>query len=361
MRALVTGAAGFIGNHVVRALLGRGHAVRALHLPGEDLRNLAGLDVERIAGDVTRLDDLRAAAVGVDWIFHLAAVYALWDPDPARMHRVNVDGARNVLRAAREAGVARVIHCSSIARFGGQGCTNGHGLWDRFLGTGSVQWRRATEASAYALGPTGDVYSATKYAAHELARAAADAGEDVVIVAPTGPIGPGDVGPTPTGRLLLRILEAPVAVVTPSICNFADVRDIAEGHVLAAERGVRGESYLLGGDDHTFADLARVALGVVGRRRPIAQAPALAVRLAGHAALWWSEHASGRPPLLTPAAAAIAELGLAADCSRAARELGLRVRPIEASIRDALEWFARAGYLRDRALRRRLEGSPAAA
>ena len=334
MKALVTGAAGFIGSHVVRALLDGGHAVRALHLPGEDLRNLAGLDVERLAGDVTDAAAMRRAVAGCDWVFHLAAIYALWTRDPERMRRVNVEGTRTVLEAARDAGVRRVVHTSSIARFGGQG-----------------RGRRATEASDFALGPTSDLYSRTKHEAHELARAFS-AELDVVLVAPTGPIGPGDVAPTPTGRLLLRALTLPVIVVADSVTNFADVRDIARGHVLAAERGRRGESYLLGHEDLSQAELARRALARFGLRRPIVTVPLPAARLAAHAAVRLAER-TGRAPLLTPAAVAIAALGLAADCGKAVRELGLPQSPIDDALADAFAWFAANGYLPDGALGRR--------
>ena len=166
MRALVTGAAGFIGSNVVRALLAEGHDVRALHLPREDVRNLRGLDVERFAGDVTDRARMREAARGRDVVFHLAAIYALWERAPGAMHRVNVGGTRVVLDAARDAGVRRVVFTSSIARFGGQG-----------------PGRRATETSPFALGDTGDAYSRTKQLAHEVAREAAR-DLDVTIVAP---------------------------------------------------------------------------------------------------------------------------------------------------------------------------------
>ena len=185
MNALVTGAAGFIGAHVARQLVAAGHRVRALHRPGEDVSNLAGLELERVAGDVTDLACMGAAMAGCDQVFHLAAIYALWLPDARRLRAVNVDGTATVLRAAREAGVRRVVYTSSIARFGGQGA----GV-------------RATEQSRFALGPTGDAYAQSKADAHEVAVRAAAAGQDVVIVAPCGPIGPGDIGPTPTGRLL---------------------------------------------------------------------------------------------------------------------------------------------------------------
>jgi dihydroflavonol-4-reductase len=244
------------------------------------------------------------------------------------MRRVNVEGTRVVLDAARAEGVARVVCTSSIAAFGGQG----RGV-------------RATEASPFRLGVTGDVYACSKREAHEVALAAAAAGQDVVIVAPTGPIGPGDVRPTPTGRLLLAAATQPVAVVTRSASNFGDVRDMARGHVLAAERGRAGESYLLGNVDLELAELARLAHRVLGKRRPIVVAPLAAARAAARGALWWSERISGKPPLFTPASVAIADLELRADCSKAVRELGLPQTPIETALRDALEWFTRHGYV----------------
>lgn len=328
MRALVTGAAGFIGAHVVRALLDDGHEVRALHLPSDDLRNLRGLECERIAGDVTDAAGIEAAMRGCDQVFHLAAIYRLWMRDPERMRRVNVEGTRCVLEAARRAGVARVVHTSSIARFGGQG-----------------RGRRATEESPFRLGATGDLYSQTKYEAHELALAAARDGLDVVLVAPTGPIGPGDVGPTPTGRLILACLSMPAVVVPDTVSNFAHVRDIARGHVLAAQRGRRGEAYLLGHRDLALTELARMGMEALGVWRPVLVAPFWAARLAGRAAAWYAERVSGEA-LLTPAAVAIGELGLAADCSKAVRELGMPQTPIEEAVRDAVAWFEQEGYLR---------------
>lgn len=334
MRSLVTGAAGFVGSSVVRALLERGDEVRALALPTDDLRNLDGLDVEVRLGDVTDRASVARAVRGVDRVFHLAAIYALWTPDRgARMHRVNVEGTRIVLEESTRAGVARVVHTSSIARFGGQGID-----------------RRATEESPFALGATGSAYAISKAAAHEVAvRAARD--HDVVIVAPCGPIGPGDVGPTPTGRLLVDCLSLPVIPVMRTTTNFVHVRDVAMGHVLAAERGVRGETYLLGHRDLSLRELAALAQDVTGRRAPIVEIPRLAARRAGAVA---SRIAGivGQAPPITREAIAIAELGLAADASKAVRELGLPQTPIEAALADALAWFGREGYLRAARLRR---------
>jgi dihydroflavonol-4-reductase len=326
MRALVTGAAGFIGSNVVRALLERGHDVRAMTLPGEDTRNLRGLGAAPFEGDVTDAESVERAVRGVDVVFHLAAVFSLWDRDSDRMHRVNVEGTRIVLAAARRAGTARVVHTSSIARFGGQG----RGV-------------RATEHDAYALGPTGDVYAQTKRDAHEVAVDAARE-QDVVIVAPCGPIGPGDVGPTPTGRLLVASLTMPVAVSADTVTCFGDVRDMAVGHVLAAERGRRGETYLLGTEDLSMQEVARVALDAAGRSAPLLTVPLGVARFAGHVAERVARR-TARPPLLTAAAARIAALELRADCTKSHDELGVPRSPVRAAIVDAVAWFEREGYL----------------
>ena len=336
MRTLVTGAAGFIGSHVVRALVEAGHSVRALHLPTDDTRNLAGLGVERLAGDVTDRTSVRAAVHGCDWVFHLAAIYALWSRDPARMLRGNVDGTRIVLEEANREGCARVVHTSSIARFGGQGPA-----------------RRATEQSPFALGPTGDLYARSKAEAHEIAVRAAARGQDVVIVAPCGPIGPGDVGPTPTGRLLLSAITLPVSIVTRTASCFADVRDMGRAHLYAATRGVRGETYLLGSRDLEMQELVVMAQRACGVRRPIAHVPFLVAEAAGHAATLLARR-TGRAPLFTAEAVKIARLGLRADCTKATHMLGMEHTPLETSVRDALRWFAREGYVKDAYIARRV-------
>ncbi len=325
-RCLVTGAAWFIGSHVVRALLDDGHRVRALHLPREDLTNLEGLAAERFAGDVTDEARMAEAMRDIDWVFHLAAIYALWLPEPARMFRVNVDGTRVVLAAAERARVARVVHTSSIARFGGQGLA-----------------RAATEASPFALGV--EPYARSKAEAHAIAEDFARRGLDVVIVAPTGPIGPGDIGPTPTGRLLLTSATLPIAVVTKSSSCFGDVRDMARAHVLAAERGRKGESYLLGARDASLRELAHLAHAALGRRRPVIEVPIPLARLGARAALAWTQRVSHRAPLVTPAAVEVSALGLRASCDKARRELGAPTRPLEESVRDALGWWSCHGHL----------------
>jgi dihydroflavonol-4-reductase len=328
MLVLVTGAGGFIGSHVVRQSLAAGHRVRALHLPGENLANLAGLDVELIPGDVRDRACLERAVADCERVFHLAAVYALWLPRPQTMWEVNVDGTRNVLEAARQARVDRVVVTSSIAVFGGQG-----------LG------QQASEKSPFRLAQTGDLYSLTKYESHRVAEEYADRGLHVSIVAPTGPLGPGDIAPTPTGRLLLSALNLPFAITTKSMTNVVDVRDVAQGHLLAAERGRPGESYLLGSDDLSFSDLVRRFLVLAGSQKRIIEVPYPLLELAGRSLLAYSRLISQRPPLLTPAGVRIAKLGLRADCSKARRELGLRTRPLDETISDAIAYFAKRGLI----------------
>jgi dihydroflavonol-4-reductase len=329
VKALVTGAAGFIGSHVVRQLCEAGHEVRALHLATDDLRNLRGLDVERIEGDVTDRDSMARATRGVEVVFHLAAIFAIWTTDGGRrMRSVNVDGTRLVLESARAAGCRRVVHTSSIARFGGQG-----------------MHVRATEESPFALGPTGDRYSASKAEAHEVAALAASE-QDVVIVAPCGPIGPGDIGPTPTGRIMIRSLELPFLFAARSMTNFVDVRDVAHAHLLAAERGVRGETYLLGHRDLWMREVVQMALDATGQKKPILEAPFPIASAVGAMARAWADRVTRRPPVFTPEAVRIARLGLRADCAKAVRELGMRQTPIETAVADAVAWFEREGMLR---------------
>ena len=331
MKALVTGAAGFIGSHVVRVLIDRRIDVRAMILPREKTNNLDGLDVEKIEGNILDRSFLDRAVKGCDQVFHLAAIYALWLPEPEVMRRVNVEGTRNVLAAAAEAGVAKVVHTSSISVFGG-----------------GASGKPATEDSEFALRHTGNLYALTKYEAQKVAEEFAGKGLDVSIAAPCYPLGPQDIGPTPTGRLLLSAVNLPVAIADGSVNNMVDVRDVAEGHVLAAEKGRPGQTYLLGNKNLSNADLARVAHEIAGIRKPLICLPFAGMVAGGAVMKWWSMYVSKKPPLMTPDAARVSKANLTADCSKAYSELGFPGRPIEESIRDALTWFAKNGYIRNR-------------
>lgn len=337
MKNLVTGGGGFIGSHVVRALLDEGEQVRVLLRPGEDERNLSGLDVERTTGDVLDTATVRRAVRGCRRVFHLAAIYALWLPRMDVMRRVNVEGTRNVLDASLDAGVDRVVHTSSIAVFGGQGAD-----------------RDATEESPFRLGATGNLYALTKLESHRAALEYAQRGLDIVLAAPCGPIGPGDLGPTPTGRFLLALVNAPFVPRVETVSCFGDVRDIARGHLLAADRGRTGECYLLGTENLCYRDLARMVEEATGVRKPGVPVPDPLLLAAGHVMKRMADLGWKRPPLLTPDGVRIGRLGLRADCSKARRELGLPQRPLRTAVRDALAWFAANGYIRDPRLARRL-------
>lgn len=337
-KILVTGGAGFIGSHVVRALLKTYDApVRVLHLPKENLLNLEGLDVELFPGDVTNADQVAAAIDGCDVVFHLAAVYALWLPDMSLMQRVNVDGANTLFRTCLEKGVKRVVYTSSFACYAGQGLDTA-----------------CTEQSAFNLAES--YYSRTKYESHKLAEAYARKGLDVVIVCPTCPIGPGDVAPTPTGRVLVEAFDTPVLMGIETESNYIDVRDCATGHILALEKGRTGESYILGGENYTHPDIVRRLQRIAGlHRRMIVLKPDW-LRPMVKLGVWLAEHVTGKAPFSTEVELEIAKKGLVADASKARHELGLQVRPVEESIHDALAWFVEHGYITDPELVQRFSG-----
>ncbi|HND12556.1 MAG TPA: NAD-dependent epimerase/dehydratase family protein, partial [Pseudomonadota bacterium] len=323
---LVTGGAGFIGSHVVSALLAEGRQVRVLCKPGEDTRNLRGLSVDTIEGDIRESEVVRAALRGVDRVFHLAAVYALWTKTPGLMQSVNVEGTRNLLSQCQDMGVQRVVYTSSLAVFAGHGdCA-------------------ANEESSFALGVTGSEYAQSKKDAHDVARSFVARGLDVVIAAPCGPIGPGDVGPTPTGRILLSALTDRIVFAVDFVSNMGDVRDMASGHLLVEKHGRSGESYLLGGHNVTMTELADIVWKHGRRKGALLKVPHALARTFAHPVAWFETRIRQRPPLFTPAEIRIAQLGLRVDCGKAMRELGYQCRPIETSVADAIAWFRQQGY-----------------
>lgn len=322
-RALVTGGAGFIGAEVVRALLTAGHRVSVLALPGEDASRLAGLDVRLLRGDMRSPEVVAAALRGQEWLFHVAALYSLWAPRRL-LYDVNVSGTRTVLEAALAEGVERVVHTSSIAVFGGQG----PGV-------------DATEESPYALG-TRDPYAHSKFLSHGVALSFVRRGLDLVIVAPTGPLGPGDRGQT--GQLLLDALRNPVALAPRCEVNVADMRVMAAGHLLAAERGRTGESYLLGDHNLRLGALVRRAIELAGLRKRVLELPTAALLPLAHLLVGAAQLGGGRPPF-TPAAVHITRFGLRADPSKARRELGLPSRPLDETLREVVAEVRERGVL----------------
>lgn len=342
MKALVTGAAGFIGSHVVKALLGRGHTVRGLLVKGEDRRNLEGLDLEIVEGDVRDIDSVRQVMQGCEVVLHLAGIYAIWMKDPKIIYDVNVEGSRNVFEVALEQKVRRVVFTTSQAVYGG-------------YSKGTLLNESIELNPGQALEKTGCDYSLSKYQSHLLAEEYHKRGLDIVNVAPAAPFGPGDLRPTPTGLILLSIVNLPAFFYIDSVVNAVDVRDVAEGHVLALEKGTAGRSYLLGSDENfSMAQLIRLVKKVTGVRKLCIRIPVFLALAFSRVLKWIADRITNKTPLIAPGAVRVARRGFNLDCSRAKNELGMPTRPSAETIREAFVWFARHGLIKSKKLARKL-------
>lgn len=328
MLTLVTGGTGFVGAAVVRLLLSEGHTVRALARRGSDLQNLDGLDVDLALGDLLDQESLRRACKGCRRLYHVGAHYSLWEPSPEVFYRVNVDGTRNLLQAALEAGVERVVYTSTVGALGHR--ENGS---------------PADEETPVSLDQMIGHYKRSKFLAEEEARGAARRGLPVVIVNPSTPVGPRDVKPTPTGRIIVDFLNRRMPAYIDTGLNFIDVDDVARGHLLAAERGRIGERYILGQSNLTLQEL----FAVLGR---IAKLPPPSIRLpyrlivplayANH----WLSGVTKTPPRIPLEGVKMARRRMFFDASKAVRELGLPQSPIEQALEGAVRWFTDNGYVK---------------
>ncbi len=327
--ALVTGAAGFIGSHVVRELLSDGVSVRAMVLPGENTRNIDGLDIQTVQADVLDRRSVDKALKGVDTLFHLAAVYSIWMKDWKNIYEVNIAGTRNMLRAAMDAGVKRVVYTSSIAALG--------------IAPGKELSTEETPFNQYDLGSH---YVLTKYLSQQEALSFADRGLDLVVVNPAFPFGPRDVAPTPTGQLIVDILKRRNMFYFSGGINIVDVRDVARGHVLAAKKGKRGNKYILGNLNVTMKEFITMVYRAAGfRLRVKVRLPIPALKLSARVFKLWSDTISRRPPLTTPVEVRYSSQYLYFDPSKARKELGLQPTPVEESLRDSVEWFRKNNYI----------------
>jgi dihydroflavonol-4-reductase len=332
-RVLVTGANGFIGSAVTRALLGDGRGVAAMIEPNADTRNLEGLDVERRTCDLRDRDGVRRAVVGCSAVFHVAALYRFWARNPRDFYDVNVGGTRNLLDAAVAAGTERLVFTSTVGTLG---------VEDRDRGEG------ADERSYPDLRHLFGSYKRSKYVAeHEVLRAAAE-GLPVSIVLPTFPLGPGDRAPTPTGRLVLDFLNGRMPAYVDTVLNVVHVDDVARGHILALERGRVGRSYILGGENLTLERLLADLATMTGLRRPTVQVP----RPLTLTAAWLSDTVEGRllrrHPAVPLEAARMSTTRMAFDDSRARDELGYSPRPAVDAVEDSVRWFVESGRVNER-------------
>jgi dihydroflavonol-4-reductase len=329
-RVLVTGASGFIGSALARALVHDGQHVVAFLEPGADLRNLDGLDVEQITGDVRDATSVEEAVDGCRAVFHVAALYRFWARDPRDFYEINVGGTRNILEAARKAGTKRVVYTSTVGT----------------LGLDGVSETRGADESCYPdVGHLFGSYKRSKYVAeHEVLRAAAE-GLPVSLVLPTLPLGPRDRAPTPSGRLVLDFLNGRVPGYVDTVLNVVHVDDVARGHVLALERGAVGRSYILGGENFSFKRLLSELAAATGLRKPTLRVP----RPASLAVAWFSDTLEGRllhrHPAVPLEAARMSTTQMAFDDDRARSEIGYSPRPAAEAITDSARWFVENGYV----------------
>ena len=330
-RVVVTGAAGFIGSAVTRALLRRGANVVALIEPGASASNLDGLDVERREVDVTDAPRLGEHLRGARYCFHLAARFGFWPKDPSSFYAVNVRGSQNVIRAATDVGIERIVYTSTVATLG---------LWKTKSGQPSNEDDVADLSHLYGN------YKQTKYVAeHEVLRLAAE-GAPVVLVLPTMPHGPFDHRPTPSGKVVLDYLNGKMPGYVDTAMNVAHVDDLAEGHLLALERGTQGRSYICGGDNVTMAELLTLLSDVTGLPRADRRFPSAFPLLAGWASQLIEGELLHREPRVPLEAARMATTTMTFDDARARSELGYHSRPAIEALYDSAQWFVDHGYVR---------------
>ena len=324
---MVTGVSGFVGSAVARALAARGEAVRGLARASSPRANLDGFPGELVEGDLRDAAAAARAMAGVCRLYHVAADYRLWARDPEEIVRNNHDTTRIVMDAARHAGVTRIVYTSSVATI----LPDDAGPAD--------ETRPATEATVIG------AYKRSKVVAERLVEEMARAGLPAVIVNPSTPIGPRDVKPTPTGRIIVEAANGRMPAFVDSGLNLVHVDDVAAGHLLAMERGRVGERYILGGTDVSLRAMLATIAGLTGRRAPtlaLPRAPLYPLARANEAIA----RATGREPFLTVDALRMSEHAMFYSSARAARELGYAARPYEQALADAIAWFRQAGMVR---------------
>jgi dihydroflavonol-4-reductase len=327
MKVFLTGATGFVGGHVAREYAAAGAELRLLTRSTSNLAGLEGLDAETVLGDLRQPESLRSALSGCDALVHVAADYRLWVPDPKEMYAANVDGTRELLKLARELGVARVVYTSSVATMG-------------FRRDGTIVDEETPVGLADMIGH----YKRSKFLAEQEAIAAARAGQHVMILNPTTPIGPADAKPTPTGRIIVDFLNRNFPAYVDTGLNLVDVAEVARMHVVALDRGRPGERYILGGENLTLKQILDRLSAITGLPSPTMKVPhAVAMAFA-----FFDENVTGKlrgkEPRATVEAVRMGRKMMFASSAKAERDLGFRDLPVYSALRAAVNWFLEHGY-----------------
>jgi dihydroflavonol-4-reductase len=328
MLAFVTGATGFVGSHVARALAEQGAGLRLLVRPRRDLRNIEGLNADLVTGDLREPASLEKAISGCDVVFHVAADYRLWVRDPEQMYRANVDGTRALLQAARHNRVRRAVYTSSVATMG-------------FSSNG----RPADEDSPVSLDKMIGQYKRSKFMAEEVAIKAGKSGMDVVVVNPTTPVGEQDIKPTPTGRIIVDFLKKKFPAYVDTGLNLVDVKECARGHVAALERGRSGERYILGGENLTLKQILDKLAAITGLPSPRVRLPYAVALASGVVDTVVTGVLLRREPRVVLDAVRMGRKKMFVSSAKAERELGWKTVPVDAALRRAVEWFRANGYV----------------
>lgn len=330
MTVLVTGGTGFIGSAVIRALLSRGERVRAMSRAGSDPALLEGLDIERVEGDLDEPDSLRRAVADCSALFHVAADYRLWVPKPETILKTNVEGTKSLMRAAADAAVERIVYTSSVATLGLTGDA-----------------RPADERTPSSLDDMVGHYKRSKYLAERAVQAMIDDdGLPAVIVNPSAPIGPRDIKPTPTGRLILDLARGRLPAYVDTGLNVVHVEDVAAGHLLAFDHGEIGERYILGGDNLHLGEIGKGIAAIAGVKAPRVKLPIGLIMPIAHAVeAVWRLAGKTSEPFVTVDGLRMARKLMFFSSAKAERALGYRPRPASDAFADAIAWYRTEGYL----------------
>jgi len=318
----VTGGTGFLGSHVARILCERGDRVRLLVRSTSNLNLVKDLPIETVVGDLREPETLVNLLNGCSTLYHVAADYRLWSPNPKELYSSNVDGTRNILAAARESGLQKIVYTSTVGSLG-------------IPKDGSS----GTEDTPVSLEDMVGHYKRSKFLAEQVALEFASNGLPVVIVNPSTPVGPGDIKPTPTGKIIVDFIKGRIPAYVDTGLNLIDVRDAAIGHVLAAEKGKVGQKYILGNRNMTLAETLGMVAMISGKQSPKRKIPHSVAYIVGALSTAWSDFITHKPPIVSLESVRMSRKKMFFSPAKAVNELGLPQSPIETAISDAIGWF----------------------